>query len=92
MDFQREEVQALAFRADDPPRMELVIRVIKVPSYFTATMNKKITKRGRIAWRKLGALIGSPNFLCASIPGASLYLRKLNTELATRVRSNGWNG
>jgi hypothetical protein len=60
--------------------------------FLLAQWTRKISKGERIAWRRLGALIGSLNFLRAQILRASLYLRKLNTNLAAGVRSNGWNG
>jgi ribonuclease HI len=53
---------------------------------------ERAMKGERVSWRRLGALIGCPNFLRAQIPRASLYLRAMHTALAAGVRSKGWNG
>jgi hypothetical protein len=60
--------------------------------FLLAQWIRRISEGERIPWRRLGALIDSLDFLRAQIPRASLYLRRLNTELAPGVGLNGWNG
>jgi ribonuclease HI len=60
--------------------------------YLLAQWTRKVCRGERIAWRKLGALIGSLNFLRGQFPRASLYMKGLQSELAAGVKAKGWNG
>ena len=53
---------------------------------------RAIERGERVSSRRLGALIGSLNFLRAQIPRASLYLRTCHLALTRAVASTGWDG
>jgi ribonuclease HI len=60
--------------------------------YLLTQWTRKVTSGARVAWKKLGALIGSLNFLRVQFPRASLYLKALHTELTAGVKKAGWFG
>jgi hypothetical protein len=60
--------------------------------FLLTQWTRKISKEESIMWRKFGALIGSINFLRAQILRASLYLRRLQSDLVKGVKLNCWSG